>query len=143
LQQVVQQQAAELAAQEQRHVSALVRAGDVKRANSAAIRIQRTWRRFQQRQLQQRHRLLESDWAKERQLMTAAQRASAAQTGRALMQSAVYQMEVRIPLYAATRVSSAVHQIGCACRAVRPRVRSALFQASDDASALCSSLACA
>lgn len=92
---MAQMQAATLAERERKHVSALVRAGDQRRLTTAAITIQRRWRQFQQRTLQSTYMHEQRGWQRERQQMTAEQHRAAAQTGRALVQSTVKQVEVR------------------------------------------------
>lgn len=91
-----QLQAELLADREQKHISALVRAGDQRRLTTAAVTIQRSWRHFQQRKLQSAHMDEQRGWQRERQQMTAEQHRAAAQTGRALVQSTVKQVEVRV-----------------------------------------------
>lgn len=84
-----------MADREQKHVSALVRAGDHRRVNTAAVRIQRTWRRYQQRKMQSEYMHQQRGWLRERQQMSAEQHRAAAQTGQALVRSTVKRVEVR------------------------------------------------
>eukprot|EP00892_Ulva_mutabilis_P006829 jgi/Ulvmu1/4518/UM002_0244.1 len=88
-----QAQAATMADREQKHISALVRAGDHRRRSTAAISIQRTWRRYQQRQMQSEHMHQRRGWQRERQQMSAEQHRAAAQTGQALVRSTVKRVE--------------------------------------------------
>lgn len=123
---MVQQQAAEAATQQQRHVTALVRAGDAKRDNQAAICIQRSWRRYQKRQLREHHEVLASDWARERQQMTHAQRSAAAQTGRTLVVQSVVRIEATMSallmaFLVPTKVKQKVQQAHMAAGLMTPR----------------------
>ena len=126
LQQVVHQQAADAAHQQQRHVSHMVRAGDVKRANHAAIKIQRSWRRYQKTQMREHQAVLANDWAKERQQMTHAQRAAAAQAGRTLVVQSVVRIEATMSallmaFLVPTKVKQKVQQAHIAAGLRRPR----------------------
>lgn len=126
LQQVVHQQAAEAANQQQRHVTAMVRAGDAKRADRAAICIQRSWRQYQKHQLREHHQVLASDWARERQQMTHAQRAAAAQTGRTLVVQSVVRIEATMSallmaFLVPTKVKQKVQQAHMAAGLMTPR----------------------
>jgi hypothetical protein len=123
---VIQQQAAEAVNRQERHVTAMVRAGDVRRANSAAICIQRTWRRYQKVQMLSRHEVMASGWARERQQMTRAQRAAAAQTGRTLVVQSVVRIEATMSallmaFLVPTKVKQKVHQAHMAAGLRTPR----------------------
>lgn len=83
-----------MADREQKHISALVRAGDYRRHNTAAVKIQQTWRRYQKRKMQSEYMHQRRGWQRERQQMTAEQHRAAAQTGQALVRSTVKQVEV-------------------------------------------------
>lgn len=126
LQQVIHQQAAEAANQQQRHVTAMVKVGDAKRANRAAICIQRAWRQHQRNQMRQHHEVQASDWARERQQMTHAQRAAAAQTGRTLVVQSVVRIEATMSallmaFLVPTKVKQKVQQAHIAAGLMTPR----------------------
>ena len=104
----------------------MVRAGDAKRANLAAICIQRSWRRYQKHQLHEHHEVLASDWARERQQMTYAQRAAAAQTGHTLVVQSVVRIEATMSallmaFLVPTKVKQKVQQAHMAAGLMTPR----------------------
>jgi hypothetical protein len=88
-------QAREMESLQARHTTALVRAGDWRRATQAAVAIQQAWRALQRRQLTAQHAVLRAGWEADRVVMSAEQRRTAADMGRTLVIASLQQIEVR------------------------------------------------